>query len=91
MKKKYLMIAYAGWCWCGFYRGVKYYNYTYNKYKINTPYLYSTSIIDGIIGLFFYANPLLFPILIHKELYRLEVNIRNLENEKNSEYYNFLI
>lgn len=37
-----------------------------------------------------YANPLLFPITASKEIYRLEVNLRNLENEKKTDYYNNL-
>jgi len=38
-----------------------------------------------------YANPVLLPLTIHKEFYRLEINARNLENEKKSSYYNELI
>jgi hypothetical protein len=45
----------------------------------------------GIFGTIIYAHPVLLLITIHKELYRLEINIRNLEIEKNSEYYNNLI
>ena len=34
IKNNYLKIAYAGWCGLGFYRGIKAYNYSYNKYKV---------------------------------------------------------
>lgn len=85
------MIGYSGWCGLGFIRGVHSYKYTHNKYDKNEPYIYSNSIIEGFFGIVMYANPILLPFAIHKELYRLEINIRNLENEKKSRYYNDLI
>lgn len=84
MKMKYLILG-CSWCGLGFYRGVKDYNYTYNRYKKNEPYIYLNSVVDGFLGIFMYANPALLPVTIHKELYRLEVDIRNLE--KDSKYY----
>ena len=93
MKNKYLIgvICYSSWCGLGFIRGINYYKYTHNKYEKDKPYVYSYSIIDGLLGIIIYANPILLPISIHKELYRLEVNIRNLESEKNSKFYNNLL
>jgi hypothetical protein len=91
MKNKYLLIAYIGWCGIGFLRGVNSYKYTYNNNYKNAQYLYSDSIIFGTFGTFLYANPILFPLMICKELYRLEVNIRKLEREKSSNYYNSLL
>ena len=44
MKINYYAIAYTSWCGLGFYRGVKYYNYTYNRYNKDEPYLYLYSI-----------------------------------------------
>lgn len=38
-----------------------------------------------------YGHPIFLPIILHIELYRLEINSRNLENEKKSRYYNELI
>jgi len=38
-----------------------------------------------------YANPGLLPFSVYKEMYRLEVNIRNLEDEKTTSYYNNLV
>lgn len=89
MKNKYFIatICYTSWCGLGFIRGINSYKYD----KIKEPYIYSDSIIDGLIGIFVYGNPILLPLFIHKELYRLEVNIRNLENEKKSKFYNKLI
>ena len=92
MKYKYSVIAgYSSWCGLGFIRGINYYKYTHNNYHKNESYVYSNSIIDGIHGIFIYGNPIFLPITIHKELYRLEITIRNLENEKKSKYYNDLI
>jgi hypothetical protein len=92
MKIKYTIsiIGYTGWCGLGFIRGVNYYKYRHNKYDKEKPYIYLNSCFDGFFGIIMYANPILLPITLHKELYRLEINIRNLENEKNSKYYNDL-
>jgi hypothetical protein len=91
IKYSMMMIGCTSWCGLGFIRGINHYKYIYNKYEKKEPYIYSNSVIDGIFGIIVYANPVLLPITIHKELYRLEVNIRNLENEKNSKYYNNLM
>jgi hypothetical protein len=81
--------AYAGWFGLGFYRGIKAYNYSYNKYNKDESYMYIYSMGHGCRGSFYYL--LFFPIMIHKEIYRFEVNIRNIEKEKESRYYNELI
>jgi hypothetical protein len=93
MKSKYLILILGSTSWCGigFVRGVNSYKYTHSKYEKHKPYIYSNSIIHGFFGIIMYVNPILLPITIHKELYRLEVNTRNLESEKNSSYYNDLI
>ena len=80
----------ASWCGLGFYRGINHYKYIHDndKYKINKNYLYSDSMIYGFYGVIMYMNPPMLPFTIYKELYRLEVNIRNLEDEKKTEYYN---
>jgi len=90
-KYKILIVGYTSWCGLGFIRGINSYKYNHYKYEKEKPYLYSNSVIDGIFGIIMYSNPLLLPISFYKELYRLEINIRNLENEKNSRYYNDLI
>lgn len=89
MKMKCSIIAgYTCWCGLGFYRGVKYYNYTYNRYNKDEPYLYLYSIGEGIFGTFTYVLPPFIPFTLYKELYRLEVNIRNLEKDR--KYYNLI-
>ena len=83
----------------GFYRGIKHYDYNFESRKKpnNNPYLYSRELkhctmklTDGFLGLFFYINPFMCFITIPKEIYRLEVNIRKLEDEKKTDYYNNL-
>ena len=93
MKIKYsiALISYTSWCGLGFIRGVNSYKYTDNKYEKNKTFIYTNSIVHGILGIVVYGNPVLLPITIHKELYRLEINTRNLESEKNTSYYNNLL
>jgi len=84
-----LVIGFTSWCGLGFIRGVNSYDYDRIKYK-QGQYMYISAINSGMFGIIVYANPILLPITVHKELYRLEVNIRGLENEKKSNYYNHL-
>ena len=83
----------TSWCGLGFYRGIKSYKYTLDNdaYKKNKKYFYIDSITYGFYGLILYMNPPMLPFTIYKELYRLEVNVRKLEDEKKSEYYNNII
>jgi hypothetical protein len=92
IKKTLPIIAYTSWCGLGYIRGIKSYTYNYNKYqkKEKEDYLYLHSLCYGVVGIGLYANPFLLPFSLYKELYRLEVNVRNLENEKNTTYYNTL-
>lgn len=95
MQIEYLIveIGYIIWIGLGFFRGINSYEYNLNvllKYNKNKRYMYLDSFGYGIYGLLIYTIPVFLPILIYKELYRLEINIRNLENEKNSQYYDLL-
>jgi hypothetical protein len=83
--KKSLSICYISWGGLGFIRGRNSYNY-----ETKENYLYINSVCYGIYGIGLYINPFLLPFSVHKEIYRLEVNLRNLENEKNTKYYNNL-
>ena len=84
------IIGYTSWCGLGYYRGIKAYKYHNNKYHKEQDYLYLNSLCYGICGIILYGNPFLLPFSVYKEIYILEVNIRNLENEKNTDYYNNL-
>jgi len=91
MKIKYsiAIAGYTSWCGLGFIRGINSYKYQ-NENQKNEPYLYSDSVLRGFFGIFVYGNPVFILPLLHKELYRLEVNVRNLENEKKTRFYNEL-
>lgn len=91
-KMKILALCYGSWCGLGFIRGTMCYNYKRDVLKINNgPYLYSKSICNGLVGTLFYASPIYWPFALYEETCRLEINIRNLEDEKESCYYNSLI
>ena len=89
MKIKYVIasIGYTSWCGLGFIRGINSYKYNNNKYDKNETFIYSASIFYGTFGIIMYGNPILIPLFIHKEIYRLEVDVRNLEREKIKSYY----
>ena len=42
------------------------------------------------MGSFLYINPITFIFILDKELYRLEVDLRGLENEKTTAKYNLI-
>jgi hypothetical protein len=89
------------WTILGFYRGVKQYNNKYkkecNRYENNPKYypkpqyFYAQNIPYGLFGLLMYINPLTVPLVMVKEIYRLEVNVRNLNEEKEKEGYNDIL
>ena len=85
----------ASWSALGFYRGVHSYKYeieTYTKrYSKPVRYLYSAMLLHGIVGSSLYLFPLLWPITMAKEIYRIEVNLRGLNEDKQTRYYNELL
>jgi len=76
----------VGWGSLGFYRGIMDYEYSVCKYEHQ--HLYTTQLIYGCAGTICYLNPWFLFISIPKELYRLEVNLRGLEQEKYTDKYN---
>ena len=101
--KKGLALAWGG---LGFYRGAQSYDYGYPYPPKNKPappdkpfmYMYSKALEHKMIGVFFgiagsivYIVPTTGVFMVWKELYRLEVNLRGLEEEKNSDFYNRLL
>jgi hypothetical protein len=81
------------WVLLGFKRGMDDYDHDFEKKNSNksdnekNTYMYSYRLGNGLYGSFLYINPFLFMMTFSKELYRLEVNLRNIEHEKKSDYY----
>ena len=86
---------------CGEYnyeynKKIKYYekelevNKKYNNIiSVEKPtYFYTTKIYNGFIGVVLYLFPISIPHIIIKEIYRIEINFRNIKQEKETEYYN---
>jgi hypothetical protein len=97
IKQQNLLLALgcSAWSGLGFIRGVQSYKYNHNKHIYNKsnnpePIIYLNSICNGCFGILLYGNPFCLPISLYKEIYRLEVNIRKLETEKNTDFYNNL-
>jgi len=88
IKKSLPIIGFSSWCGLGFIRGINSYNNN-NKCGKNN-YLYVNSVCYGFFGIVMYINPFFLPVFVYKEIYRLEVNLRNLENEKKTNCYNDL-
>ena len=87
-----LLIGALGLYGClGFYRGLNSYDHYMKKsYNRDKKVMFVDKFGYGLIGIILYANPLLIPISIYKESYKLEVDIRNLEDEKKGDRYNEL-
>lgn len=49
---------------------------------------YITRMMYGLYGTSFYAIPFTGPVCAAKELYRIEINLRNIDNEKKTRFYN---
>jgi len=61
----------------------------YSEHLIEKPnFFYYHCFLSGIFGMIIYINPITFLLMIPKELYRLEVNLRNMKDQKKSSYYN---
>ena len=92
-KYKLFYLTGTGTCWgiLGCNRGINQYEYEYKLKYNNKTYLYTDKISYGIFGIIIYINPCFLPFIIFKELYRLEINLRNLNFEKKSEYYNKIL
>jgi hypothetical protein len=84
-RRKILKTVGACWLLLGYKRGINQYNYYKNQTET---YLYSYAFAYGLYGVIGYINPLLIPILLSKEVYRIEVDLRNLEDEKKTKFYN---
>ena len=87
-------IPICGWPVLGFKRGMNSYDYNHSNnriYKSSTRPLYINKAAWGLCGTVVYLTPPFFFIAAYKEVYRLEVNLRGLEDEKKTTYYNEVI
>jgi len=87
------LVTLCGWPILGFNRGFNSYNYHYSNNKLYQnseikQYFYTEAFMWGVGSTLAYLNPFMSLITIGKEIYRLEVNLRGLEDEKKTEYYN---
>jgi hypothetical protein len=88
-RAKIIIAAGTLWSSLGFTRGVQHYNYQTNKRK--EQFYYSSALGYGIGGVFVYVNPVVCLINVSKELYRLEVNLRDdLKHEKDTDVYKLI-
>jgi len=82
----------SAWCLLGLKRGLNSYDYNYSKNKIYRNSLIGPFYIDKVgwrlVSSLAYINPATFLFVLYKEVYRLEVNLRGLEDEKKTDYYN---
>jgi hypothetical protein len=70
------------------------YNEYMLKHSIYSPRLpdkpykyYITSFLYGLYGTVLYVNPFTLPVTFGKEIYRLEIVLRKLEDEKKTNFY----
>jgi len=82
------IIIFSSWSALGFKRGINSYDYSYNKKFHIKQHLYLEKGIWGLTSTIAYINPCTFFFVLYKEIYRLEVNLRGLEDEKKTDYYN---
>ena len=67
----------------------KYHNTTYTAtIPIKPTYFYITSILYGVYGSSTYIFPLTSPACFMKEIYRIEINLRSINDEKKTKFYN---
>jgi hypothetical protein len=86
--KLLLKIGGVSWSLLGFNRGMNDYEFRITNYNKK---IYSMKIWYGIFGVMTYLNPVLLIFTIPKEMYRLEVNLRNMDDEKKTNFYNTLL
>lgn len=102
-KQKVFLGVYGAWTCLGFRRGYLQYKYTHEqsmkKYEENRPYAikpeqfyYTNALLASFFGgAIVYINPFFIPWTVIREIKRLEINLRGLEEEKSSpDYYRVL-
>lgn len=91
---KSIKISIGMWGLLGFIRGFNSYDYNYSNNKLYKHHekakqpFYFDKLVWGFTATITYINPGSLPFVLYKEIYRLEVNLRGLEDEKKTDYYN---
>ena len=94
IKTTIFIIPIFGWPVLGFKRGLNSYDYNYSHNKLYKHHekakhpFYFDKLVWGLVSSIAYINPVTGLIVLYKEVYRLEVNFRGLEDEKKTDYYN---
>jgi hypothetical protein len=94
IKRNIGFITFCVWPVLGFKRGLNSYDYNFSNNKLYKHHekakhpFYLDKLAWGITGTVMYLMPPFCLIVAYKEMYRLEVNVRGLENEKKTDYYN---
>jgi len=65
-------------------------NYVYTL-PVKPTYFYLSSISNGFFGSALYIFPCTTPICVIKEIYRIEINLRSLDEEKKTTFYNTIL
>jgi hypothetical protein len=93
-KKRIYSSVFIGWSSLGFVRGMNFYDYRINKYNETAcienkkTKFYLSKFTSGIFGSFCYITPPFLFLNVWREIYRLEINLRGLDKEKEKDYYN---
>ena len=100
MSNKIPKILYVSWGLLGFYRGTQYYDYCYEeemklylkdpKYYTKPQDFYSHKVGAGALGTVAYILPFFCVLPLIKEINRLEINLRGLEEEKQNPKYHII-
>ena len=61
------------------------------RQPVKPSYFYFSMIGYGLCGIMIYENQIILPIVFVKEMYRLEINLRNIDNEKKTNFYNRIL
>jgi hypothetical protein len=88
MNHRAKIIILSSWSLLGFKRGINSYDYSYKKDSRVKQHLYLEKGIWGLTSTIAYVTPFSFFVVLYKEIYRLEVQLRGLEDEKKTDYYN---
>ncbi len=81
-KSKIFLCVYGAWGMLGFTRGYLKYKYEHKSYSTKLErFYYTNAVLESFISAGVYINPFFLPFTIFKEAKRLEIILRNLEED----------